>query len=62
MAATSEKKKELSFLTQQALPELLPKEGTSCQRYLCVNIFMAFMAVYFPTVKNCLSIQTCIFL
>ena len=37
----------LHFLTQQALTELLPQEGTRCQGYLCANIFMALTAVYF---------------
>lgn len=39
-------RKILHFLTQQTLIELLPEEGTCCQRYLCANIFMALMAVF----------------
>lgn len=44
--------KILHFLTQQALTELLPEEGTCCQRYLCANIFMALMAVFFSWEKK----------
>lgn len=40
------------FLTQQALTELLPEEGTCCQRHLCANIFMALMETHISRGKK----------
>lgn len=52
--------KVLLFLAQQALTEVLPEEGTCCQKYLCANIFMALTAVCFS--RGGKTVWSCIFL